>query len=43
MRATGVLAEMAERKKKPPISSYAMALPRAGRGDARILVFSTLT
>jgi hypothetical protein len=34
MRATGVLAEMAEGKKKPPISSYAMALPASGRGSA---------
>jgi hypothetical protein len=33
MRATGVLAETAEDKKKRPISSYAIALPRAGRGD----------
>jgi hypothetical protein len=33
-RATGILAEMAEGEKKRPISSYAMALPRAARGQA---------
>jgi hypothetical protein len=30
MRATGVLAEMAEAKKKRPISSYAIALSPNG-------------
>jgi len=34
VRATGVLAEMGEGKKKRPISSYAIALPASGRGSA---------
>jgi hypothetical protein len=37
MRATGAVAEMAEGEKKPPILSYAIALPLAGM-ESRIML-----
>jgi hypothetical protein len=43
MRATGVLAEMAEAKKKSPISSYAVALGLDPRDHAQTIGWSRMT